>query len=151
MPQTSLPPSEPVRFWDAQHNRAVRNIAVLRDRVLLDFDVSSAEWFVLDVAYAARKSGISVGQIARTIDVQTTYIALILRRLQNKKLVETKVSREDRRIHLVYLTAAGEKKLKQSGAALQKAFASWHNAIGVSDNQAYGRAVQAIATSSVND
>lgn len=144
MPQSPTLSPASIRFWDARHNRAVRNVATVRDQALVDFGISSAEWFVLDVAHAARKGGISVGEVASIIDVQTTYIALILRRLQTKKLVRTELSKQDRRIHLVYLTDAGVKKLRDSEAALTKAFAIWTKRIG-EDMTGYMKAVDILA------
>jgi DNA-binding MarR family transcriptional regulator len=147
MTKSILPSSEPARFWDAKHNRAVRNVAVLRDQVLADFNLSSAEWFVLDVAHAARDTTISVGQIAGVIDVQTTYIALILRRLQAKNFIRSEPSKQDRRVHLVTLTADGRNLLKKSEAALTQAFAGWTNAVSPQDYRGYANTIDKLAIS----
>ena len=115
--------SSSIRFWDAIHNRAMRNINTLRDQTLAPFGVSAAEWFVLDIVYATREVGIRVGDIARAMDVQTTYIALVLRHLQAKKLVKTTPDKHDRRVHRVELTNNGKDVLHKSEIALVEAFA----------------------------
>jgi DNA-binding MarR family transcriptional regulator len=143
---TSSSPA-PARVWDASHSRAVRNIATVRDRVLAGLSLTSAEWFVLDVAQAAKEIGISVGEVARAMDVQTTYVALILRHLQAKSLVTTTPSKRDRRVHLVRLTAKGTETHAQSEAALSRAFSAWMQTLDSEELPAYGRVINVLAFS----
>lgn len=133
------------RFWSTEHSRAFRNIAATRDQVLVEYELSSAEWFVLEIVSRSPEDGIQVGDIARTINVQTTYIAMLLRQLQEKKLVSVALSTQDRRVHLVTLTDSGKEKLKQTEQSLSAAFSVWTDSISAADKRGFDRAAHVLA------
>lgn len=145
MTHSILSTSAPARFWDVRHNRAARNVAAIRDEVLAGFQLTSSEWFVLDIVYAARKDGISVGAVAKHMDVQTTYIALVLRHLQTKRLATTTASDQDRRVRFVTLTKDGESLLKRSSSALEDSFAAVTKAARVKDLAGYDNVVETLS------
>jgi DNA-binding MarR family transcriptional regulator len=148
MPQATTSSAMPARFWDAAHNRAMRNVASLRDQVLAGFELTASEWFVLDIAYAARKNAISVGEVARIMDVQTTYIALVLRHLQTKKLVTTVPDSRDRRVHRLQVTPDGQKLLRESATALERAFTDWVQQHSSAELTAYASVIATLTTGS---
>lgn len=133
------------RFWSTEHSRAFRNIATIRDQVLAEYELSSAEWFVIEIVSRYPEDGIQVGDIARTINVQTTYIAMLLRQLQEKKLVNVTLSTQDRRVHLVTLTDSGVEKLNQTEQSLSKAFSAWTEAMSAADKRGFDRAAHVLA------
>ncbi len=90
-------------------SRAARNISELREAVLKGYGLTSPEWFVLGyVQSQTSKGGIRVGDIATMLDVQSTYITGILRRLEDKDLVRWVTDREDRRARIITVTKKGE-------------------------------------------
>lgn len=106
-------------------SRAVRNMTHLRERTLREHDITSPEWFVLsNVNESGRKEGLRVGDIARALDVQSTYITGTLRQLTSKKLVELTVDEEDRRARFVTLTKAGQALIKIIDVELTKSLSA---------------------------
>lgn len=150
MPQATTSSTQSIRFWDAAHNRAMRNVASLRDQVLAEFELTASEWFVLDIAHAAGKNAVSVGEVARTMDVQTTYIALVLRHLQAKELVTTIPDKRDRRIHRLQVTSRGQKLLRESAAALERAFAGRLQQLSGTELAVYASVVVTLAADSTH-
>ena len=148
MSQPTISSPASLRFWDARHNRAVRNVATIRDGILANFKLSASEWFVLDIAHNARETGTAVGEVARIMDVQTTYIALVLRHLQAKRLVTTTPDKRDRRVHLVKLTPEGESVLAESEVALREAFSRLAKDFTSRELDAYATVVTTLANTS---
>lgn len=88
--------------------RAARNMTEFRESMLREHELGSPEWFVLGyVASHTDNGGIKVGSIASTLDVHSTYVTGILRRLEAKKLVDVRPDTHDRRARLVTVTEKG--------------------------------------------
>lgn len=93
-------------------NKALRNLQQLQDRLLSGSSLRQAEWMVL--AYAARqKPGCRVGDIAAALEVQSTYITGILRRLETKKLIKVGADSKDRRARRVSATKKGDEVIHE--------------------------------------
>jgi DNA-binding MarR family transcriptional regulator len=97
----------PHRIGIAQ-SRAARNVAEFREAVLRDHGLTSPEWFVLGyVADTTAKGGIKVGDIATVLDVQSTYVTGILRKLEAKELIRWQADTGDRRVRIITVTKKG--------------------------------------------
>jgi len=89
-------------------SRAARNILEFREGILKGYGLTSSEWFVLGyVRSQTRKGGIRVGDIATTLDVQSTYVTGILRKLEAKELVKWVTDKTDRRARIITTTKKG--------------------------------------------
>ncbi|HTE21926.1 MAG TPA: MarR family transcriptional regulator [Candidatus Limnocylindria bacterium] len=89
-------------------SRAARNILEFREGILKGYGLSASEWYVLGyVRSQTRKGGVRVGDIATMLDVQSTYITGILRRLEAKELVRWVTDKTDRRARIITTTKKG--------------------------------------------
>jgi len=96
----------------------------MREKVLRSHDIASPEWFVLsNINESGRKEGLRVGDIARALDVQSTYITGTLRQLTAKKLVQLTIDQNDRRARFVTLTQAGQSLVRAVDTELAKSLA----------------------------
>jgi len=109
--------------------RASRNIMEHRDSILRQYELTSPEWFVLGyVGSATKTGGVKVSDIAIELDVQSTYVTGILRKLEAKELISLRAGQTDRRVRIITTTKKGsvlfrniEKELATQGSAwLQK-------------------------------
>jgi DNA-binding MarR family transcriptional regulator len=88
--------------------RAARNILESRQQMLADYGLMPPEWLVLGyIQNKTRGGGVRVGDIAITLDVQSTYVTGILRKLEAKELVDWAVDKTDRRARIVRTTKKG--------------------------------------------
>lgn len=101
-------------------NRAARNINARRESVLRKYKINSPEYFVLCYV-AEREQGAKVGEIAEALDVASTYVTGILRKLEAKHLTESHTPQTDRRVRWIMPTKKGaatatavEQKLAES-------------------------------------
>jgi DNA-binding MarR family transcriptional regulator len=133
----------PHRIGIAQ-SRAARNILEFREGVLRGYGLTSPEWFVLGfVADRTTNGGVKVGDIATVLDVQSTYVTGILRKLEAKELISWQADEVDRRVRIITVTKKGaavvtavEKELiKQSdpwlGKASDAAIKNYLNVLGL--------------------
>lgn len=99
--------------------RASRNLSQMREAVIQGYDLSPPEWLILGyVVGIDRGEGIKVGDIARVLDVQATYVTGTLRRLLEKNLVQAKVLSSDRRVRCIVATKHGSAVVQAINAEL---------------------------------
>lgn len=85
-----------------------RKLGLLRQNVLLEYNLSSIEWFVLGTVYDARNTGgIRVTDLATRFDVKSTYITAIVNSLKLKGLVSSYTDNNDARVRLIITTSKG--------------------------------------------
>jgi DNA-binding MarR family transcriptional regulator len=88
--------------------RAARNVLESRQTILNGYGLVPPEWLVLGyIQSKTRGKGVRVGEIAMTLDVQSTYVTGILRKLEAKDLVDWAVDEADRRARIVRATKKG--------------------------------------------
>ena len=73
---------------------------------LKDYDITSDQWVILHFIY--KKEGLNQKKLAEISYKDRTVIARILKILENKELIEKKVSYHDKREFLIYLTDKGK-------------------------------------------
>lgn len=107
-------------------SRAVRNMLEFRDGILKEHNLSSPEWFVLGYINAKTKQGgTRVGDVAAIMDVQSTYVTGMLRKLESKSLIDTQTDRQDRRARIVTATKKGSNLANTVDAAFVKQGSAW--------------------------
>lgn len=107
-------------------SRATRNVLEFRDDVLKEYGLTSPEWCVL--GYVREKTeggGVRVGDIAAMLDVQSTYITGMLRKLEAKELVQWLTDQEDRRARIITATKKGTAVAGAVETELIKREAAW--------------------------
>lgn len=73
---------------------------------LKDYDITSDQWIILH--FISKKEGLNQKKLAEISYKDRTVIARILKILENKGLIEKKVSYHDKREFLIYLTDDGK-------------------------------------------
>jgi Transcriptional regulators len=73
---------------------------------LKDYGITSDQWVILHFIY--KKEGLNQKKLAEISYKDRTVIARILKILENKELIEKKVSYHDKREFLIYLTDKGK-------------------------------------------
>ena len=100
-------------------SRASRNISQMREAVIQGYDLSPPEWLILGYVVGMHNDeGIKVGDIARVLDVQATYVTGTLRRLLEKQLVQAQVLSSDRRVRCIIATKHGSAVVQAINAEL---------------------------------
>lgn len=106
--------------------RASRNIMEHRESVLKQYDLTSPEWFVLGfVGSTTKTGGVKVSDIAAELDVQSTYVTGILRKLEAKDLIELRMGESDRRVRIITASKKGLNLFKTIEKDLTKQGNAW--------------------------
>lgn len=93
------------------HIFAARAISNFRQDALKRFDLTQIEWLTLCVvSTTTTQGGIRVTDLAKTFDVQSTYITSLLSKLRARGLIESRFDRTDARVRLAVLSKKGTKE-----------------------------------------
>ena len=123
--------------------RANRNTINIRERILNQFGITASEWLVLGyVAAKTATGGVTVGNIALKLDVQSTYVTFLIRRLESKNLIQLFFGADDRRMRFVSATKEGEYLARKAEEALSRHLKSW---LGPEAIEHYAGAIQLLA------
>lgn len=113
MPGRNISQFMPPHQISIAQTKAARTIQEFREALLNEHGLTSPEWFVLGYAAANTKSGgIKVGVIARELGVQSTYVTGILRKLEDKKLIQLETDKQDHRARNISTTKHGQSVFK---------------------------------------
>lgn|GEM_PF-2143877 len=112
-------------------SRATRNSNQLRESILEKYSLSSPEWYALGLiqSYSA-SGGVKVSDIAAELDVNPTYATALIRRLQDKRLVQSRVLQADRRSRLVTVTKRGALKENAVSREIEETLAIIRQRVG---------------------
>lgn len=106
---------------DVAHIFASRTINSFRQDALKHFDLTQIEWLTLCVVSAATKQGgIRVTDLAKTFDVQSTYITSLLNKLRTRGFIENRLDSADARVRRAVLTKKGTKQFAVIERRLQR-------------------------------
>ncbi len=120
------------------HSKALRNLLEFRETVLRQYGLTSPEWFVLGfVAASTATGGVKVGDIAAELDVQSTYVTGMLRKLEQKELIATQTDRDDRRARIITVSKKGAAVFAAVEAELTKQSDAWMGQISDSVAKSY--------------
>lgn len=106
--------------------RAYRNLRYFMTRTLKKHGLTSAEWSVLGVVSDATKSGgIRVSDIAKMLDVQTSFITNLVKGLMKEGLTDYAYDEDDGRVRLVVGTDKAHAEVDQIEKNLRKEMKAW--------------------------
>lgn len=106
--------------------RAARNLVEWREAILRSHGLTSPEWLVLGFVGSTTKSGgVKVSQIASELDVQSTYVTGILRKLEAKELISLRAGQTDRRVRMITATKKGSTLYKTLDKELANQRQQW--------------------------
>lgn len=99
-----------------------RRLHTLRQQILMDYGLTTMEWFVLGTIYDAHKAGgIRITDLASRFSVKSTYITATVNGLKQKNLANAYVDKEDARARLVVVTKKGIEQVPVIDGKLQAA------------------------------
>lgn len=92
-----------------QHYSAIRSLENLSNYYLKPVNLTLMEWLFLRIVFNGPDSGLPMSKIAEILTVSQPQVTAIINKLLPQKLVKQKISRQDRRVKTVVLTARGER------------------------------------------
>ena len=97
--------------------RRLHQLAVTRFTAEMDeAGLTPIQWAAL--VTTSQRPGLDQSTLSREIHIDTSTIAGVLNRLEARGLIQRRLSPEDRRLRLLYLTDEGAALLKQASAAV---------------------------------
>jgi DNA-binding MarR family transcriptional regulator len=126
------------------HARADRQFRTMISTQLDRFRLTMMEWLLLGVVGEA-KDGITLSQIAATLDVSQPQVTALMDKVSVQKLVKQKVLREDRRSRKVVLTLRGRRLVDDIEESLSDYWKAWTSDIDPDQLEIYLRTVQAMS------
>lgn len=114
--------------------RAYRNLRFFMEKTLDKHGLTSTEWSMLGVISDETKNGgIRVSDLARLLDVNTSFITNTLKRLQKLEYVTHAYNEDDARVRLVIGTDKGHLKVFEIERYLRKEMREWMSDINHQD------------------
>jgi DNA-binding MarR family transcriptional regulator len=102
----------------ARSDRAMR--ALIAER-LNGHDVTMMEWLLLGVVSRGKSSGLTMSEIANTLQVTLPQVTALVNKLLPLKLIKQKSANNDRRSRVVTVTSKGQLALEDANKALDTA------------------------------
>lgn len=133
---------------DMAHIFATRTINSFRQDALNQFGLTQIEWLTLCIVSAATKQGgIRVTDLAKTFEVQSTYITSLLNKLRSRGFIESRLDQADARVRLTVLTKKGAKEFAVIENRLHDHIYGLFDSSTITDKefQSYLRVIQEIA------
>ena len=106
----------------ARSDRAMR--ALIADR-LEGLNITMMEWLLLGVVTRGKASGLSMSEIASTLQVTLPQVTALVNKLLPLKLIKQKSASNDRRSRVVTVTSKGQLSLEDANRALDGAMKQW--------------------------
>jgi DNA-binding MarR family transcriptional regulator len=119
--------------------KASRRVSQLYDAVLAPCGLKATQRAIL--AQIARSGPASIGVLADALVMDPGGLAHTLKPLVRDGLVAIKVNPEDRRNRLIFLTAAGKARVKQSDRLWAKAQQAFEKGFGTARSKALSEAI----------
>jgi len=132
---------------DVAHIFAARTISNFRQDALKQFGLTQIEWLTLCiVSDATPQDGIRVTDLAKTFEVQSTYITSLLNKLRARGLIENRLDAADARVRRAVLTKKGAKEFSViENHVHSQMYGLFDSTITDKEFQNYLRVVQKIA------
>ncbi len=134
MEKFELPTMYELCLMHARADRAMRNVVA---RQLEGHGLTMMEWLALGVVMAGPKDGVSMSQIAATLDVTLPQVTALVSNLLNAKMIKQRVLASDRRGRQVIGTPRGKKALANLEGAIAGAMRTWSKDIDRNQLKAY--------------
>jgi DNA-binding MarR family transcriptional regulator len=108
------------------HARADRAMRVVVSKQLEGQQLTMMEWLALGVVAAGpAKEGVSMSQIASTLDVTLPQVTALIGKLLENKMIKQRVLASDRRGRQVMVTTRGKRTLTKLETAIAMAMREW--------------------------
>lgn len=98
--------------------------ALIADR-LEGMNITMMEWLLLGVVSRGKASGLTMSEIASTLQVTLPQVTALVNKLLPLKLIKQKSASNDRRSRVVTVTSKGQLSLEDANKALDKAMNEW--------------------------
>lgn len=105
--------------------RAHRNLRQYLAAKLKDHNLTVMEWVLLGLVGDHSKSGVSVSDLARTLDVKTALTSVMVSKQVKAGLLSKIASSSDNRLRYVHLTEGGKIKITSIEQALEEGIRAW--------------------------
>lgn len=106
----------------ARADRAMRSVVA---RQLESHKLTMMEWLVLGIVSNAPKNGLSMSQVAGTLDVTLPQVTALVISMTKQKYIKQKVLASDRRGRQVILTLKGRRALVKLEGVIERAMRIW--------------------------
>lgn len=127
------------------HARADRVFRTIVSSQLDQFKITLMEWLLLGVVKDAAKSGVTLSQIAKALDVSQPQITALMDKVASQNLVRQKVLRSDRRSRSVVLSTRGLKLVDNIEETIGAYLNEWWGNVPAEQLDAYLKTVRAIS------
>ncbi len=115
-------------------------------RTLKPYGLTSSEWSILGIAHEESKNGgIRVSDLAIVLDVQTSYVTNMVRRLQHAGYLELRFDEDDGRVRLIEATPKAHLLVIEIERELRKAMRQWLSEVEIHDLMIYVKVLNQIA------
>jgi DNA-binding MarR family transcriptional regulator len=130
-------------------SRADRAVRLVVARELERYGLTMMEWLMLATVCYGSPKGISMTNIAKTLDVTLPQVTALSASLIKLKLVKQKVSQKDRRSRQLTITRVGKQIIHDIDDALNDTMKIWLGDIPEPQLQSYVKTINQIATEKV--
>lgn len=127
------------------HTRADRVLRTITNNLLAEFNITMMEWLLLGVVSEANRSGITLSDIAKRLDVSQPQVTALMDKVVTQRLVRQKVHKQDRRSRTAVLTIKGKRLLDNIETSFKEFMKTWLSEIPEDQLAAYASLVQRIA------
>ncbi|HUP26267.1 MAG TPA: helix-turn-helix domain-containing protein [Candidatus Limnocylindrales bacterium] len=134
MEKFELPTMYELCLIHARADRAMRSVV---SRQLENHGITMMEWLTLGVVLAGPKQGVSMSQIAATLDVTLPQVTALVSNLLDAKMIKQRVLASDRRGRQVIGTLRGKKTLARLEGTIAEAMRAWSKDIPPDQLKAY--------------
>ncbi len=128
------------------HARADRAMRVVVSKQLESQHLTMMEWLALGVVAAGPKEGVSMSQIASTLDVTLPQVTALIGNLLENRMIKQKVLASDRRGRQVISTTRGKHTLSKLESKIAAAMREWSKDINREDLRVYMSTVAKLAS-----
>ncbi|MDD3224262.1 MAG: MarR family transcriptional regulator [Clostridium sp.] len=129
-------------------NRTNRRMLRYVNSNLEKYNITTEQWNVLVRVYKEEK--LNQKQLSKKTDKDQPTIARIIDILERKKLIERKMSKEDRRAFVINITEEGENLAKEVEPFLEGIFEQVLNGISVEELDTYTKVLMKINENIIN-
>lgn len=106
--------------------RAYRNLRNFMVRVLKNYDLTSTEWSILGtISDEAKNGGIRISQLAKLLDVETSFVTNMAKKLIKRDLATYAYDEDDGRVRLLIATDKAHLKVIEIESKLRKEMRLW--------------------------
>ncbi len=128
------------------HARADRAMRAVVAKQLDSQNLTMMEWLALGVVAAGPKEGVSMSQIASTLDVTLPQVTALIGNLLQDKMIKQKVLASDRRGRQVMGTLRGKRTLAKLESTIAVAMREWSKDISRDQLRTYMVTVAKLAS-----